>query len=289
MVCIYHNRDLDGFTSAAIVKKKYENLTLIGYDYGDELPYVKIPKGEPVIMVDCSLPMDEMYKLAEWSYWRLIWIDHHISAINDYEDSVAGKEDFLNYNLEVGRAACELTWEYLFPEKRMPEAVRLLGAYDTWRNNDPHSWYGEILPFQYGMRSQCNSPESFPMHLLEESLVEQMDIDLLIGIGKEIISYDDLRNELSVGRAAFPKKVKGYRAICLNTSEFSSKTFDSVYDEEKHDIMVPFQFNGEVWKFSIYSTKDSVDCSSIAKQFGGGGHRKAAGFRVKDLKEVFNV
>lgn len=69
------------------------------------------------------------------------------------------------------------------------------------------------------------------------------------------------------------------RCICLNTPLFSSQSFDSVYDPEKHDLMVPFAelANGK-WKVSLYSTKPEIDCGAIAKTFGGGGHKQAAGF-----------
>ena len=47
-----------------------------------------------------------------------------------------------------------------------------------------------------------------------------------------------------------------------------------------------YQFNGKHWSFSIYTTKDDIDCSAIAKKRGGGGHKKAAGFEAKDLSVI---
>jgi hypothetical protein len=75
-----------------------------------------------------------------------------------------------------------------------------------------------------------------------------------------------------------------YRCICLNTPLFSSASFDSVWDPEKHDVMVPFarMANGK-WKVSLYSTKPTIDCGAIAKAFGGGGHHGAAGFTCDRL------
>ncbi len=35
MIGIYHSADLDGFTSGAIIKRKYPNAKMIGYDYGN--------------------------------------------------------------------------------------------------------------------------------------------------------------------------------------------------------------------------------------------------------------
>lgn len=42
--------------------------------------------------------------------------------------------------------------------------------------------------------------------------------------------------------------------------------------------MVKFYFNGEKWCYGFYSDgHDDIDCSEIAKKFGGGGHRCASG------------
>lgn len=82
-----------------------------------------------------------------------------------------------------------------------------------------------------------------------------------------------------------------FRAIACNTIVFNSQFFESVYDPEKHDIMVAYAqvytrskvFRGDLgaklqWKVSLYSTKSTIDCGAIAKAFGGGGHAGAGGF-----------
>ena len=43
--------------------------------------------------------------------------------------------------------------------------------------------------------------------------------------------------------------------------------------------MIPFRFDGKEWSYSLYTTKD-IDCSALAKKYGGGGHKKAAGFKA---------
>src|ERR1700761_9115337 len=150
MICIYHNKDLDGYCSGAIVKKKYPNIKLIGYDYGQPFPWGEIKDDERVIMIDVSLPMPDMFKLSSASN-SLVWIDHHISAINDFRAySEGGGQHGIIAILENGIAACEGGWKYLFPDEEMPTAVKLLGKYDTWRNQDEHEWNHAIMPFQYG-------------------------------------------------------------------------------------------------------------------------------------------
>ena len=126
MICIYHSKDLDGYCSGAIVRRKYPDARLIGYDYGQVLPMEEIAEGEPIIMIDVSLPMPGMLELAKHSGYKLTWVDHHISAINDYKKFIGEGESFCNAILEDGIAACEGGWKYLFPDEHMPTAVKLL-------------------------------------------------------------------------------------------------------------------------------------------------------------------
>ena len=308
MICIYHSRDLDGFTSGAIVKKWHDELNdypdnvgkgelkLIGYDYGQPVPYDQIPKGEKIIMIDVSLKMPEMLKLAQHSgsFENLIWIDHHISAIKEYEAFMTEREEhypFLTAVLENGIAACEVGWKYLFPNEPMPNAVLLLGEYDTWRNGDKLRWEEEILPMQFGMRLHCNSPETFPKGLIYRNYENQVgqSVGEIIKQGKTVLKYQAMINETQCKKAAFEIEFEGLKAICLNGGGFNSDVFKSVYDESKHDIMMPFQFDGKQWTISLYTTKDEVDCSTIAKSKGGGGHKKAAGFQVNDISSVFSL
>jgi len=195
MICIYHSRDLDGFTSGAIVKRKYPDAEMYGYDYGEPLPTV--PANEPIIMIDVSLPMKEMFDLAKHSGWQLTWIDHHISAINEYREFVGEGETFMIAILEDGIAACEGGWKHLFPDEEMPRAVKLLGQYDTWRNADKERWENEILPFQFGIRILCNSPESFPTSLFGDTDTPKgKDVDSIIDKGKTVLEFQAQVNEL---------------------------------------------------------------------------------------------
>jgi len=148
MICIHHNKDLDGFTSGAIVAKRFPDCKLIGWDYKDPIPWDKITYGEPVVMIDVSFPMVDMIKLLHISQYKLTIIDHHISFKKEFDASDHPNKKDITYVYENGKAACEIGWEYYFPGKDMPDAVRLLGQYDTWRNENKVYWENAILPFQ---------------------------------------------------------------------------------------------------------------------------------------------
>jgi len=84
-LCFYHNADLDGLCSAAIVKHfvKNVNVDFYGINYGDAFPWDKIEDYDSIIMVDWTLqPFDELIKLANMK--ELTVIDHHKSVAEEY-------------------------------------------------------------------------------------------------------------------------------------------------------------------------------------------------------------
>lgn len=285
MYCIYHSRDLDGYCSGAIVKKKYPEAVLIGFDYGQPLQKLLdlIPEGSDVIMVDVSLPMDEMILLADHAD-RFTWIDHHASAIKAFNELSPALKTLITAVLEDGLAACENTWNYLFPDSQMPIAIELLGKYDTWRNGNAVEWNEVILPFQFGMRLNVSSADSFPQDLLARiPYVNNELIPNIITRGDIILAYQRQQNSVAM-RGAFEVEFAGYQVIACNGGGFNSEAFASVWDENKYDLMMPFRYNGKHWVFSLYTTKD-IDCSELAKSMGGGGHKKAAGFQMDKLPD----
>lgn len=288
MIVIYHSADLDGVASAAICKKKYPEAKLIGYDYWQELPWDQLPAGEPVIMVDVSVKMPEMCRLAEHC-GELTWIDHHGSAIDEFEQySCEGKKSIIAI-LKVGLAGCELTWDHLYNGTPMPKAIQLLGAYDVFRQDNAEYWNSQVLPFQWGMRLVTKTKiENFDDFFLMEDRYTLTDISDIMQDGTTILQYQFQQDEAAM-RGAFEIQFQGLRAIACNIKGVGSLAFQSVYDPEKHDLMVAFGYGHGKWAFSLRTTHEHVDVSLIAKQFGGGGHKKAAGFAVKELSEALTL
>jgi oligoribonuclease NrnB/cAMP/cGMP phosphodiesterase (DHH superfamily) len=242
-------------------------------------------------MVDVSLPMDEMHKLSQkCKDKKFTWIDHHISAITDYTNlkSDFGLSDFCQGSLEVGKAACELTWNYFFPDNKMPLSIALLGDYDVWRNTDKAKWNDLIMPFQLGIRLICNSAETFPEELLHTNMVDGPSVECraltntILEHGQVILAYQK-KNDERAAKSSFVAEFKGLRALCLNIGGANSTVFDSKYNPEEHDIMMIFAYNGKCWKATLYSAKEEVNCSIFAKELGGGGHHGAAGFQTDDI------
>lgn len=289
-LCIYHSADLDGKCSAAIVRRAFEGeVELFGWNYGDPVPALY---GRDVIMVDVSFQPFERMIEATKQVSSLLWIDHHKSAIEEAEAAGFGNMTTQNGQQvfgvwETGRAACELAWEWFFgtlqhtrPALRIPKAVRLLGRYDVWDHTDP-----ETLPFQYGCRRgkwNADPAEAFWGYLLGRDGGQY--VHPIISEGKLLLSYQEEQNEKMIKARGFVTEVGAMRVVACNTGLTNSQLFDSVWDPEKYDAMMTFQWTPKgFWTVSLYSTKDNVDVGKFAKHRGGGGHKGAAGFQCRLL------
>lgn len=285
MICIHHNKDMDGYSSGAIVRLKYPDVKLTGWDYKDEIPELGQFKGEDVIMIDITFPLEKLLALSHITNSLLV-IDHHISFKKEYDKFIEGSNKFkdFTYIYEDRIAACEIGWKYLFPDKPIPLAVTLMGRYDTWRQEEG-DWAKETLPFKYYMYGQCNSTEGFPTWVLDSE--SDLFIYECVNSGIDIMKYQDMMDEAATRAYSFEREVYGLRGLVLNIPYFNSESLKTKYNPDLHDIMVGFVFTGTKWSVSLRSAKPDVDVSIIAKARGGGGHKGAAGFEVKTFEEIF--
>lgn len=275
----YHSADLDGQCSGAIVKHRFPASSLNPINYNQVFPWEIIKPEDTVFMVDFGLqPFEEMIRLN--AYCKLVWIDHHISAIK--ASAVSG--EVILGRRDVGKAACELTWAYLYPDSETPKFIHLLGRYDVWDHSDQSLWDREILPFQYGMRLENTDPSKnweFWSNLFK---ADNTFYEKTIKIGKLILSYDAETSARYMRSHAYEIQFEGLRALAVNIGNVSSMFFASMYDPAKHDIMIAYSYiRGQFWGVTLYSDKPEVDCSMLAKKRGGGGHKGAAGFSSKDF------
>lgn len=285
-LCIFHKADLDGVCSAAIVKHFVPECELYGWDYGMDFAWNLIMDKRTVYMVDCSLPPEDMKRLAETC--NLVYLDHHKTALDAMKS--AGLLTFKGI-CTPDRAACEIVWLYFNDTAPIPEAVRLLGTYDSWRSDDPE-WETKVLPFQWGMRAQedvMNPNSKIWLDLITGIPQTLADLGSIRLLGRAILRYQATKNRSACEAGCHevcivphgigdPYKVS-VTAIACNTTEFNSQFFAGFYDPEKHDCMAAYmQLATGKWKVSLYSTKPEIDCGAICKAFGGGGHPGAAGF-----------
>lgn len=278
MLCIYHIADHDGKGSAAIVKRVFPEIELMGLNHDMEIPFDEIRKHDKIIVCDICLPMDFMNELNQEK--ELIWIDHHISVIETYNQQVAKGTKEIKGLRRVGTAAIRLTWEYFHPNEDEPEGVKLLGLNDLFDLRDKR-----VRPFEYAFQSLgVNRPNDDTWNALLDGT---LDINEMVEKGNAILSWIKVRNIRLSHNMAFDSEYMGYKCICANMAQGYSEFFDSVPNIEDYDFMCNFYMNKKnTWNLSFYSKDNGIDVSKIAASFGGGGHQHAAGAsKLKKLPE----
>ena len=275
----YHKIDYDGKCSGAIAALSLKEYKLCPINYGEEFPFEIIKKDDIVYMLDFSLqPFDQMIKLN--NSCKLVWIDHHKSAIEEYKKSGAT----FNCKLISSVAACESVWNF-FHTTPAPISVKLLSLYDIWDKKDPR-----VDQFQCGVGTIF---ELDPTKTLEDwGKVLQLgenDVEFQEVIKNGIIIEDYRKNDAEEKCKAmyWTDTIFGHKAVIANCRG-NSMFFDSVYDKEQAELMILFNYFGpsKTWTVSLYSKNPNVECGNIAKQHGGGGHKGAAGYQTNDLSEI---
>jgi oligoribonuclease NrnB/cAMP/cGMP phosphodiesterase (DHH superfamily) len=206
---------------------------------------------------------------------NIVWIDHHKSAILDNPEMnmLAGTRSI------VDGSACELTWKYYFANKPMPELVKLISDYDTWTFK-----YGDVTKnVHMGLISRGYKPDDDALLALIDPANAIATLYLEVD-GQSINRYITTRNKDNV-KNAFEVELDGRKGIACNAFKTSALLFDSLRPElyEKYEFTSVFIWNGKHWSVSLYTEREDIDVSLIASKYGGGGHRKAAGFECKEL------
>lgn len=289
--CVYHSRDLDGWCSGAIVKDYCEKQDVgfvgLGWDYGDPIPTIDQIGNRLLVLTDVSFPMLGM---EFFSCTGLVWIDHHLSAISNYQSSTI---EHISGMRTVKFAACELTWQYFF-ETDVPEMVELLGRYDSFRHQGAHD-ESHVWNFQLGARNRVvGLDETFELLQLylklwpnffdsQSSLIKEICKE-----GKTIDSF--LRKEAGpIFDGGFDFTADNFLFRAINRERFNPVLVGIDYHAMGYDGIICFWFKKDRWMFSVYNENGQLDCSEFCKKRGGGGHKGAAGFQVEHINDFFHI
>jgi oligoribonuclease NrnB/cAMP/cGMP phosphodiesterase (DHH superfamily) len=265
VLCFYHN-DMDGRCSAAIVRRALgEGVNLTAMDYGDPIPWQLVEQVDRVIIVDFSFSLDDMNRIS--SMTELTWIDHHVTALTDLISlrHIPGAR-------ALEHAACVLTWNTYFPDNPLPMAVLYVGDRDIWKHE-----YPQTKPFGEGLFHEDTNPENDQLWnpLLND---EHSSLEELISRGEVLYKARIKRGKRLVRSKGFELEFEGRSTLALNIS--GTGDLGELIHQQGYEIGYCYSEaaqNGEIVTFvTLYS--DSVDVSEIAKKFGGGGHKGAAGF-----------
>ncbi|MBU5331711.1 hypothetical protein KQI61_05840 [Anaerocolumna aminovalerica] len=277
MKCFYHN-DLDGRCAGSIVAQysgNYNKEDFFEVDYVMELPVDKIKDGEEVWFVDYSFKENTKHVLTDLldRGCDVIWIDHHNSSIN-----LVSNDERLNqiYGIrKEGISGAALTYMYCYNKDYydVPYYIKLVSDYDCWQYKyEPDTTY-----FKLGVESEkFDALDPIWTCFSDENGV----LTSLIDMGKVIKNFIDQDNTYYREHFAYESEIAGHKCLVVN-KKTNSWVFGDKYNE--YPLVMIWVYDGRNYVYSIFSNNKDVDCSKIAENYGGGGHKSAAGFNSKEL------
>jgi hypothetical protein len=261
---LYHANCLDGFTAAWCAWLSFGDSAEyrpVQYGPGQELPDVT---GRDVLIVDFSYPREvllEMHSKAK----HLRVFDHHKTAA----EALAGL-DFCVFDME--RSGAGITYDELFEDER-PPLVDYVEDRDLWRFK---------LPASKEINAYIGSYDQTFQRWSDISCILRQESERAVVGGSAILrSVDRYCHEMA--KQSFIARLGGHDVPCVNAPYINTSELVGYLAERVPALFAFgwFQRGDGLYQYSLRS-RGAFDVSEVAKQFGGGGHKNAAGFTVPE-------
>lgn len=288
-IAVVHAPCMDGLASAMVIQEALPQVEEVVFcAYGQQQLELKAEPG----MLFCDFtPARE--RVAEFVAAGAIVLDHHVHA-RDIVEAFGERGRFSNAPGESGAVlAFREVWNaplmqvgeelrhVLMRRRRTEEFARLVGVRDTWQK-DSTDW-GRALELHAVL-------EAFPREVwLEDGAIHVAMKGLDQGLGKSLVE----RKAATVARIVDQGLVKRHTrshagdqlwALSCSPSELVSDLAEAARAAGV-DVLVNVQLQVEQGRpqflVNLRSDKEGLDVGALAKRFGGGGHRAAAGFQYK--------
>lgn len=272
-VCIYHGNCDDGFGAAYAVWKRWgDGVVFEGASYGKPIKTDLTDKR--VLMVDFSFKRPEMERL-ESIVAEMIVLDHHKTAEQELApwicDLAEPSVQKVRAYFDMNKSGARLAWEFCFPGSLVPSLIQHIEDRDLWRFH--------LTSTQVISAALRTYPHDFHVW-------DQLDVLSLMDEGAAILR-GHRKNILAMCEHAYFDMIGNISVPTVNVPyHYASDCANELLRLHPYAAFAAAWFRRGDGKFqvSLRSEDGRADVSEIAKVYGGGGHRNAAGFEVPSEK-----
>jgi oligoribonuclease NrnB/cAMP/cGMP phosphodiesterase (DHH superfamily) len=290
---LYHGGCWDGFCAAWIARKKLgnENVEYIAVNYGQSTPNMDC--GSCVYLLDFSYKRPAMRDLLSQMH-QVVVLDHHKTAeaeLAGLVDEFIQRPDLIN-NIpgsqlpliwfDMAKSGGRLAWEYFFgrdlAEKYTPESCEELRPWLVDYTEDRDLWRWS-LPMSREVNAALRShPLDFELWDKFDHFKKEVALPTFFSEGAAILRREKQIIEQHI-RHAREFEMAGHRILAVNATVLHSEIAGELAKDRPFGACYFDRGDGmRVW--SLRSTHEGVDVSTVAKNYGGGGHRNAAGYEI---------
>ena len=267
-VVLYHADCNDGFGAAwAMHRVLGSRAAYIPVRY-QEPPPKAIEDAEFIYILDFSYPYPELERIINLVGPRaLLVIDHHKTAMQPLADLRGHGTDVV---FDLGKSGAVLTWEYCHRGITVPRILEYVQDRDLWRWALPHSREVSAVISSY--------EHDFVVWDFLATLIE-LEPESVAKEGSAILRYKERMIE-SMARTARLEMIHGYQVPVANATTAWSEVAErlcELHPDAPFAVVYTDNLDRQVRTWSARS-RGEFDVSEVAKFFGGGGHKNAAGW-----------
>lgn len=283
----------DGLAAAWVASKVYPDADIIGWQYQTPPPDFLEP-GDRIIIVDFSFSASILNAWTEQGI-EVILIDHHDGMLNELSQLA----DRILYRFDIKECGATLTWKHFFPEKPIPEFLKYIRDRDLFDHLLPNT--REIHAAMSEMGRSFELFDRIENYSSEELIAEFVPIGApLVGprwekcraaakrwqiakIGGYFVPAVEMTEDESYLRSdicfvLYREMFAGGDGIAQSKT-LPPEVIEGMY--RRGELQPPFVAAYYKNRYDLRSDKHtykSINVDTVAKKYGGGGSRNAAGF-----------
>jgi len=289
---IYHAHCTDGFGAAfAAWLKLGDNAEYLPMGYGQGVG-ANLPmfEGREVYILDFSFPKQDMEDIFAEAKC-VIWLDHHKTAFEMWtglyvKDGVHIEHDYDPgsmrpwVTLDDTKSGAMLAWEYFHPGTEVPMLIQHIDDRDRWQfklggSRELHAAMNSLKPWTFSQWDLLFHVDGIRLEALKDE-------------GSAILRAHSQHVQAALKQAKncfLDITTDGYRTypvgLAANAPAFLASDLGHELANKSGTFGLVWSMAGDGQIHCSLRSNGDYDVSAIAKVFGGGGHRNAAGFSVE--------
>lgn len=281
---IYHADCNDGFGAAYAAWRHFGDAAeYLPMKYGQPVPEVT---GRRVYVLDFSFDRDTTRSLIGEA-GSFTWLDHHKTAFESWhvDEHIEQLGRFTQTEaiplygsrpvtchivLDVNKSGCILAWEHFFPAEPVPLLLQHIDDRDRWQ----FKLYGtkEMHAFLSSVNRTFDSWDAIASagHFL----------DNMRSHGASILAAQERTLQSMLAATTRRITLTGIDGLCANLPPCFASEGGHLLATESGTFGLTWYVTTDAKVSCSLRSNGDFDVSAIAKQFGGGGHKNAAGFTL---------
>lgn len=279
-VCISHKNCHDGLGVKAVIDYHCNDFILNFNGIDAQIRHIELDydtydfdqlcielKGKLVYVGDFSFKKEQLDRLMGVTDMVVV-VDHHLTA---FQNETSNYE---NVHIDMGYSGAMLAWRFFYSNQKPPYIISLIEDRDLW------NWFYGDKTKACNIAIKRNGLEFIIEYITEDDYKAFTTLNrMLVPYIKEVEQLEESYVEKAI--TAKPYTIAGITFHGINVRSGVSEICNYISKKFNTPSFAYWEDENGLFQISFRDATGTVDVASIARMFAGGGHKAAAGCRIK--------